>query len=94
MRKGPDKLYSELTARMEGSWAKIDHLTLNNQSKAECAVELTLLGILFALPFDDHIRQLLTTQPSLTLNQAMEAFVCVDTGVKMHLTGANSANVA
>ena len=76
-RKGPDKLYSELTARMEGLWAKIDRLTPNNQSKVERTVELTLLGILFALPFDDHVCQSLTTQPSLMLNQAMEAFVRV-----------------
>ena len=38
-------------------------------------MELTLLGILFDLPFGDHYHQSLTTQPNLTLDQALEGSV-------------------
>ena len=79
---------------MEGLWAKIDRLTPAGQTKAEWAAELTLLGILFALPFDNQVCQSLTTQPNLTLKQAMEAFIHMDTGVKLHLAGTDSASAA
>jgi len=94
MRKVSDKSYTGFASCMEGLWARINHLTLPNQVKAEHGAELMLLGILFALPFDDHVCQSLTTQPSLSLEQVMEAFACVDMGVKLHLAGAESANAA
>ena len=70
--KSHDESYSALASRMEGLWAKIDCLTPNGQTRAERGAELMLLGILFALPFDDHVRQSLTAQPDLPLEQAME----------------------
>jgi len=94
MHKVPDKSLAGFASRMEGLWARIDRLTPPNQTKAERGAELTLLGILFGLPFDDHVRQSLTTQPNLSFEQAMEAFVRVDMGVKIHLAGAESANAA
>ena len=93
-RKGPDESYSEFATRMEGLWAKIDRLTPSGQSMEKRGAELTLFGILFALHFDDHVCQSLTTQPNLTLEQAMGAFDRIDTGMKHHLAGTDSANVA
>ena len=73
---------------MAGLYAKIE------VTKAERGVELTLLGILFALPLGDHVHQSLTTQPNLMLEKAQEVFVRFDTGVRLHLAGADSANAA
>ncbi len=92
--KTSDESYTELSGCVEGLWVKIDCLTPINQTRAEHGAELKLLGCLFALPFDDHVRQSLTMQLGLTLEQVQEAFVCVDTGVKLHLAGADSANAA
>lgn len=55
-------------------------------------MELTLLGILFALLFDDHARQSLPPQPNPTLEQAQEASNRVHTGVWLHLADTDSAN--
>jgi hypothetical protein len=92
--KTSKETYTEYACCKEGLFAKIDHITPENQTKAECTAELTLFGILFSLPFDDHIHQALMTQPNLTLDLVMEAMVCFNTGVKLHLADAESANVA
>src|SRR6266853_4128080 len=78
-RKSTDESYSELASRMEGLWAKIDRLTPISQTKEEHGAELTLLAILFALPYEDNVRQSLSTQASLTLEQAQEAVIHIDT---------------
>jgi len=94
VHKTTNESYLELASRMEGLWAKIDHLTPVAQTREERRAELTLLGILFALPYKDHIHQSLLTQSNLTLEQAQEALIHIDTGRQLHIEGADSANVA
>ena len=71
-RNCTDESYSEFGARAAGLWAKIDRLTPITQTREQRGAELTLLAILFALPFDDQVHQSLTAQPNLTLEQAID----------------------
>ena len=91
-RKAPDELYSAYGARVEAAYAKIERITPSNQTAAERAAELTLFALLSGLSFDDPIRQSLTTQRDLTLDEANKAFVRYDTAKKIHLADAESAN--
>src|SRR5258706_1155855 len=92
--KTTDESYSELASWIEGLWAKIDHLTPVAQTRAERGAEVTVPGILFVLPYKDHVCQSLLTQLNLTLEQAQEALVCIDTGRQLHIEGTDSANAA
>ena len=67
---------------------------LATQSRADCSAEFTLFAVLFGIPHDDHIRQALTMQPNLTLQQLSDTVVRVDAGLKLHLVDAESANAA
>lgn len=69
-RKASDDSYSADVARKEGLCARIDRLTLAGQSTTDRSAELTLFAVLFGLPYDDHVRQALTTQSNFTLQQA------------------------
>ena len=93
-RKAPDESYSAYVMRKEGLGARIERLTPAAQTKAKRYAELTLFTILFRLPYNDHICQALTTQSNLTLQKASNACVHIDTGLKLHLTTAESANAA
>jgi len=70
-------------------YAKIERVTSDGQT-----AEQRLFALLSGLPFDDHIRQALTTQSDLTLAQATEACVQLDTGQKIHLARTDSVKVA
>ncbi len=55
-----------------GATTQFDRLApTGNQTKVEYRVELTLLGITVGLPFGDHVRQSLSTQPKLTVEQGV-----------------------
>ena len=80
-------LHLPLIWKVCGPRSIASHLT--DRLRQSRGAELTLLGILFALPFDDHIHQSLRAQPNLMLKQTMEACICINTGVKLHLAGAD-----
>ena len=92
--KSPDESYSTYVVCKEGLHARIDHLTPTTQSRADWYAELTLFAILFGLLYNNHVRQALTTQPDLMLQQASDACICVKTGLKLHLTNTESASAA
>jgi hypothetical protein len=93
-RKASDESYSAYVARKVGLCARIDRLTPATQSTADRSAKLTLLAVLFGLPYDDNVLQTLTTQPNLILQQASDAMFRVDTGLKLHHADAEPANAA
>ena len=92
-RHVPNKSYSAYVARKEGLGARIDCITTVDQPRADHFAELILFATLFSLPYEDAVRQALTMQANLTLQQAREAMVRVDTGAKLHLA-TESAHAA
>ena len=83
IRKSPSEFYTEYPNRLDAAYAKIERIPRENQTSTQRSSEP-------GLPFDDHIRQTLTTQSSLTLAKATEACVRFDTGHKIHPADAGS----
>jgi len=94
LRRAPTEPYTEFCNRIDSGNAKIERITPSNQTAAQRGEELRLFALLSGLPFDDHIRQSLTTQSDLALAKATEACVRFDTGQRIHLAEADSANAA
>ena len=92
-RKTPNESYSAYVARKEGLGARVDRITPVDQPRADHFAELILFATLFSLPYEDVVRQALMTYANLTLQQAREAMVRVDTGAKLHLA-AESVHAA
>ena len=93
-KKTSGETYSAYIARKEGLGAKIERITPATQSRADHFAELILFATLFGLPYEDNVRQSLVTQANLTLRQARDAMVRVDTGAKLHMANEESANAA
>ena len=91
-KKTSDETYSAYIASKEGLGAKIERITPVSQPRAEHFAELILFATLFGL--QDSIRQALETQADLTLQQARDVMVRVDTGAKIRLANEESANAA
>ncbi len=94
LRKAPNETYSAYMTHKEGLGARIEHITPEDQSRVEHFAELKLFSILFGLPYKDTVRQTLVTQGNLTLQQAREAMVHVDTGAKLHMASSELVNAA
>ena len=94
IRKSSDESYTEYSNRIESAFAKMERITPEGQTAAQCSEELSLFALLSSLPFDDHIRQALTTQSGLAFAKATEACIRFDTGRRIHMYDADSANAA
>ena len=68
MHKMPDESYSAYVAHKEDLYARISCLMPAGQSDVNRRAELTLTTILFGLPYDNHICQTLTTQPTSAIS--------------------------
>jgi len=94
LHRSPTESYTDFCNRIDLGYAKIERITPSCQTAAQRGEELRLFAFLSGLPFDDHIHQSLTTQSDLTLTKATEACVRFDTGQRIHLAEADSANAA
>ena len=80
IHKLSSETYAEYSGRIEVAYAKFERITPDRQTAVERGEDPSLFALLSTLPFNDHIRQALTTQSGHTLAKANEACVRLDTG--------------
>jgi hypothetical protein len=92
LRKKTEETYVDYYRRVESAYAKVQRITPKNQTPEQRGHELTLFTVLSGLPHDDSLRQSLTAQRDLSLNDTFSAFLHTDAGDQVHAESANAAS--